>query len=455
MKSCTLTLMVTVIVSLFFSSCGGTGSSQTTYTVGGSVNGLLGTGFVLQNNGGNSLPVSANGNFTFTTRIASGNAYHVTVLTQPSNPAQTCRVINGSGTVSSNITGIGVSCAHNPASGLYLFEETYGSSLNLATIDSSTGALSSPVWAGPADVEGNVPGVAVDPLGQTLYALDASVTSISGFSISGPGLQLHPLAGSPFSSSFPNGGLNSLALHPTGKFLYIVRSPARIEVFSVDASSGGLMYSSAVTEMADFRSAVIDPSGNFLYVASFAQIYAYQINLTDGSLTAIAGSPFSSPASDQAFLTPVFDSTAKYLLAPLSVGGVEAFALESSTGALLQVPGSPFPTSAGTSPMSIAADPAGSFIYVCNYDGPLDGFEVDKNSGALTAVAGSPFSTPARPSSCIVDPSGQFVYVSINDIDSAIYGFRLNPSTGSLSPLGGSPFTSILNPTGLFAVKLQ
>jgi len=455
MKSCRLKLMVIVIVSLFFSACGGAGSSQTTYTLGGSVSGLLGTGLVLQNNGSNNLPVSVNGNFTFATRSAGGNAYHVTVLSQPSNPAQTCRIINGSGTISSNITGIGVSCAQNPASGLYLFEGTYGSSLNVTTIDSSTGVLALPVLASSeASIEGNLPGIAVDPSGQTLYALDASIASISGFSITGPGLQLRKITGSPFNSPFPNAGAVSLALHPTGRFLYAVSSPAGIQLFSVDASSGALTYDSVVPKMDNSWFVVIDPTGKFLYVPNLNQIFGYHINLTDGSLTPIAGSPFAVPANDQVFAA-VFDSTGKYLYTPLSSGGVAAFALESSTGNLLQVLGSPFPTSAGIRPTFITADPAGPFIYVCNYDGPLDGFEVDSGSGALTPVAGSPFSTAARASSCTVDPSGQFVYVSINDVNSAIYGFRLNPSSGSLSPLVGSPFPSILNPTSLFAVKLQ
>ena len=50
------------------------------YTIGGTVSGLSGTGLVLQNNGGNNLSVSANGRFTFTTAIASGSTYNVTVF---------------------------------------------------------------------------------------------------------------------------------------------------------------------------------------------------------------------------------------------------------------------------------------------------------------------------------------------------------------------------------------
>ena len=69
---------------------------------------------VLQNNGGNDLSVSANGPFTFSTPLASGAAYNVTVKTNPSG--QTCTVSNGSGTVASaNITNVAVSCTGNSA----------------------------------------------------------------------------------------------------------------------------------------------------------------------------------------------------------------------------------------------------------------------------------------------------------------------------------------------------
>ena len=85
-------------------------TSSTTYTIGGTVSGLSGTGLILQNNGGNNLTVSATGGFTFTTAIARGGTYNVTVLSQPSSPAQNCAVTNGSGTASANITSVQVTC---------------------------------------------------------------------------------------------------------------------------------------------------------------------------------------------------------------------------------------------------------------------------------------------------------------------------------------------------------
>src|SRR5216684_5994755 len=82
------------------------------YSVGGTVTGLRGQGLVLEDNSGDDLSVSSNGAFTFSKRIKNGSAYSVTVKTQPSNPAQTCTVQNGSGTIDkANVTNIIVSCA--------------------------------------------------------------------------------------------------------------------------------------------------------------------------------------------------------------------------------------------------------------------------------------------------------------------------------------------------------
>lgn len=87
--------------------------STNTRTVGGSVSGLAASqSAVLQNNGSDNLTVNSNGSFTFSTPVAQGVTYNVTILTQPST--QTCTVTNGSGTVgASNITNVQVICATN------------------------------------------------------------------------------------------------------------------------------------------------------------------------------------------------------------------------------------------------------------------------------------------------------------------------------------------------------
>ena len=106
-------LLLSMMVLAAGCSSGKSSNTQTPtiYTIGGSVSGLSGSGLVLQNNGGNNLTIAANGSFTFTTAIASGATYSVTVQTQPSSPTQTCSVTNGSGTANANVTNVQVTCA--------------------------------------------------------------------------------------------------------------------------------------------------------------------------------------------------------------------------------------------------------------------------------------------------------------------------------------------------------
>lgn len=82
------------------------------YTVGGTVAGLAGSGLTLQLNGGGDLAIDANGGFSFPA-IDDGSDYAVAVSAQPADPAQTCAVQNGSGTLGgTDVTDVAVVCDH-------------------------------------------------------------------------------------------------------------------------------------------------------------------------------------------------------------------------------------------------------------------------------------------------------------------------------------------------------
>ncbi len=82
-----------------------------TYTIGGTISGLSGT-VVLRNNGGDDLSLSTNASFSFAIALHGGDAYAVTVQTQPTD--QTCSVSSGSGTVAAqNITSVSINCSNN------------------------------------------------------------------------------------------------------------------------------------------------------------------------------------------------------------------------------------------------------------------------------------------------------------------------------------------------------
>ena len=68
--------------------------------------GLRGSGLVLRLNGTEDVLVPASGPFAFTTRIAAGAPYLVTVALQPATPSQTCSVASGQGTMGAADLGI-------------------------------------------------------------------------------------------------------------------------------------------------------------------------------------------------------------------------------------------------------------------------------------------------------------------------------------------------------------
>jgi Kelch motif len=110
--------------------------------IAGQVTGLLGTGLVLQDNGGDNLAVKANGGFNFATTVATGATYNVTVLAQPSNPTQTCTVANGAGTASGNVGSIVVTCSSGTLSLGGSVSGLAGNGLVLANTDGDTVSIS-------------------------------------------------------------------------------------------------------------------------------------------------------------------------------------------------------------------------------------------------------------------------------------------------------------------------
>ena len=111
------------------------------YTISGTVVGMLsGQSVTLQNNSGDNLTVSSNTSFSFTTKVASGVTYLVTVLTQPTG--QTCTPNLNSGVVSDNVSDVSIICSYtvytvsgnvNGLSGTLVLQNNYGSDHTLTS----------------------------------------------------------------------------------------------------------------------------------------------------------------------------------------------------------------------------------------------------------------------------------------------------------------------------------
>ena len=98
-------------LAVALTACGGGSTPPPTYSIGGTVSGIdAGQSVVLQDKGGSDLTVSANGAFSFATKVTSGAAYAVTILAQP--VVKICAVTGGSGTASTNVTSVAMACAN-------------------------------------------------------------------------------------------------------------------------------------------------------------------------------------------------------------------------------------------------------------------------------------------------------------------------------------------------------
>jgi hypothetical protein len=99
------TVIITVLSVLALSSgCSknhGTNPGATAiskfYAIRVNPDGLRGKGLMVQNNGKDDLSLTGSETATFKTRYPDGAAYNVTVVTQPTNPSQSCTIKNGSG----------------------------------------------------------------------------------------------------------------------------------------------------------------------------------------------------------------------------------------------------------------------------------------------------------------------------------------------------------------------
>ena len=81
--------------------------SAQSFTIGGTINGLSGSGLILLNNGTDSLLASGT-SFTFSQSVSYGARYNVTVSENPAG--QTCTPSSNTGSATTNITSVVITC---------------------------------------------------------------------------------------------------------------------------------------------------------------------------------------------------------------------------------------------------------------------------------------------------------------------------------------------------------
>jgi len=93
--------------------------------------------------------------------------------------------------------------------------------------------------------------------------------------------------------------------------------------------------------------------------------------------------------------------------------------------------------------------PSTQFVYVTNEAGNnVTAYAVNTATGALAQLSGSPFVSGNGPQSITVDISGQYVYV-VNQFSNDVWVYAIDPTTGAIAQVTGSPFAAGTNPFGV------
>ncbi len=150
-------------------------------------------------------------------------------------------------------------------------------------------------------------------------------------------------------------GIGTTPPPPAPSEFLFATSNANVLVFSVDTSTGALTLESNGPSAPGGFGIAANPSASFLYSSNDTAggVAGFSINQT-GALSAVNGSPFLLPNDPPYSNLNNVDSLAmhpsgQFLYAPDSPANeVVAFAIDSPTGVLTPIPGSPFP--AGTQP---------------------------------------------------------------------------------------------------------
>jgi 6-phosphogluconolactonase (cycloisomerase 2 family) len=393
-----------------------------TFTVGGTVTGLAGT-IVLRNNGGDDLTISADGTFSFTSPVAKGGTYSVTILSKPE--AQHCGVKAGSGTISlANVSDIKVTCLTFRV-GKYVYVATADASISQYEIGTDGGLIPLTPATVPTGVSSqSIPtSMAVDPFGR--YAYVATIDSLVASSISqyaiGPNGTLSPLV-----PALVSAGLNpiEIAVDSTAKFAYVANFGDGNSISGGSISQYAIGVDGALTPLAPAAVSAngnpsgigVDPASQRCYVStalfSDGAVLQYAIG-GDGTLSPLVPSQVASDlnlAGGQITVDP-FDRYT-YLVQGF-LGRVRQYMIDANGSLVPLVPSSVF--NATNFPGSIAVHPAGTHVYVgaggtiSMFSIAADGTLALMNPSFVDGGMGGTIPVGSIPSIAI-DPAGRFLY---------------------------------------------
>src|ERR1700719_189312 len=214
--------------------------------------------------------------------------------------------------------------------------------------------------------------------------------------------------------STTTGGGGGVTTH--AKILYVAsgsNGQGQILAYTIDPSSGQLSTPVTINAPQYLLEMHVDPTGKFLYASDFdmGAVRVYSINSSTGALIEVAGSPFMSAQATGNGGPLAASPDGKFLFYSNAIGNIAPFTVSSdvltAAGGVANVPGQP---------SQMVVDPTAKFLYVANHADNMGGqfsvFTIDSTTGALTEIPGSPFSfqSNSAPSGIALHPNGKFLY---------------------------------------------
>jgi 6-phosphogluconolactonase (cycloisomerase 2 family) len=356
------------------------------------------------------------------------------------------------------LAGLSLSCGSSssnqgtvPSHNAYVTLPATGQVL-LLHINGSTGAIT----AGPPTpaVQNISPtGLALLPSKKFLYVANSRADTISIFNVATDGTLT--LSGTPTPAG---SGPWAAVIDPSGKYLLVTNnySSDNVSVFSIDPGSGALteVPGSPFFANSNPTEILITPSGKFVYVTNPGIGMVTAFSFSNGVLTPVPGSPFSSLPGGGGASGLAVDATERFLYVAnpgainpypyqSTTGNISGFNIDSVTGALSPILGSPFISAEGTGPTALTVDPNGRFVYATTTGSSYSiwCFAITSTNGQLVAATNSPFSLSAGGLFALIDPLGNFFYIG-SSTGNGIAGYSYNPSTGAPTTIANSPFST-------------
>lgn len=247
----------------------------------------------------------------------------------------------------------------------------------------------------------------------------------------------------------------SLVMSPTAPFLFAANQTAGdVTVYTVDPGSGSLGVIAGspfpIQPASHPSSVAISPKGDFIFVANGTEGTIAVFNIGANGVLAQAGIPVSVGAGATPTSIAIEHSGRFLYVTDSAHNAVVGFSIQTG-GALSPINGSPF--LAGAAPVGLGIDPQGALLFAANSgSNNVSAYAIDSSSGALGAVSGSPFPTGGvGPSAVAVDPETSFVYVTEQGShDIAAFSIASN---GALQPIKGSPFGVATAATSITVVR--